>query len=59
MFSSIGPAQLLIILLIILVVFGSKRLQSLGSDVGTCIRGFRHSIADTATNPEEEERRID
>ncbi|WPP45515.1 twin-arginine translocase TatA/TatE family subunit [Pseudomonas sp. AN-1] len=36
----------LVILLVVLVVFGSKRLRSLGSDVGEAIKGFRSSVAD-------------
>ena len=36
----------LIILLVVLVLFGSKRLRSLGSDVGEAIKGFRRSVAD-------------
>ncbi|MCX2887782.1 MULTISPECIES: twin-arginine translocase TatA/TatE family subunit [Pseudomonas] len=41
----------LVILLIVLVLFGGKRLRSLGSDLGETIKGFRRSIADeSATN---------
>jgi len=36
----------LVILLVVLVVFGSKRLRSLGSDVGEAIKGLRSSVAD-------------
>ena len=36
----------LVILLVVLVLFGSKRLRSLGSDVGEAIKGFRGSVAD-------------
>ena len=57
MFSAIGSAQLLIILLIVLAIFGSKRLRSLGSDIGTGLRGFRHSISDT--EPEADESRLE
>ena len=35
-----------VILLVVLVVFGSKRLRSLGSDLGEAIKGFRSSVAD-------------
>ena len=52
MFSSIGPAQLLVILLIVLVIFGSKRLRTLGSDLGTGLRDFRRSIADKTSDRE-------
>lgn len=36
--------QLLIVLLIVLLLFGTKRLKSIGSDLGTAIKGFRDSI---------------
>jgi sec-independent protein translocase protein TatA len=33
MFANIGPVQLLIVLLIVLAIFGTKRLRTLGSDL--------------------------
>ena len=36
--------QLLIILLIVIMLFGTKRLKSLGSDLGDAIKGFRKSM---------------
>ncbi len=39
-----GFKELLIILLIVLVLFGAKRLRNLGSDLGSAIRGFRSSL---------------
>ncbi len=44
MFSNIGAVQLLIILVIVLVIFGPKRLRSLGSDLGKSIKGFRSAM---------------
>jgi sec-independent protein translocase protein TatA len=38
--------QLLIILVIVVLLFGTKRLGSLGSDLGSAIRGFRKSMQD-------------
>lgn len=38
--------QLLIILLIVVMLFGTKRLRSLGSDLGGAIHGFRRSVSD-------------
>lgn len=37
--------QLLIILVIVLLLFGTKRLKNIGSDLGEAIRGFRSSMA--------------
>ena len=38
--------QLLIILVIIVVLFGTKRLGSIGSDLGKAIRGFKQAMHD-------------
>lgn len=43
----LGPKELLIVvivLLIVLVVFGPKRIKSLGSELGNAIKGFRHAV---------------
>lgn len=42
--SGIGIWQLVIILAIALLLFGSGRLRSLGGDLGTAIRGFRTAV---------------
>ncbi len=39
--------QLLIILVIIVLLFGTKRLRNIGNDLGSAIRGFRSSIKDS------------
>lgn len=41
--------QLLIVLLIVIMLFGSKRLRGLGSDLGSAINGFRKSVQDVDT----------
>ena len=41
-----GPTELIIILVIVLIVFGSKKLKKMGSDLGSAIRGFRTAVAD-------------
>jgi sec-independent protein translocase protein TatA len=40
----IGWAELLIILAIVLVIFGAKRLKTLGSDLGGAIKSFKSSM---------------
>ena len=42
----LGIWELLIILAIILVVFGPKRLKNIGSDLGSAIKGFRTAVKD-------------
>jgi sec-independent protein translocase protein TatA len=51
-----GPSitQLLIILAIVLLLFGAKRLKNIGSDLGSAIKGFRKSM-----NEGEDEGRAD
>ena len=46
MFSNIGPVQLLIVLAIVLAIFGTKRLRTLGSDLGSAVKGFRTAVND-------------
>lgn len=46
MFANIGPVQLLIVLLIVLAIFGTKRLRTLGSDLGSAVKGFRSAVND-------------
>jgi len=36
--------QLLIILAIVLVLFGARRLKNVGSDLGSAIKGFKQSM---------------
>lgn len=44
--SGIGIWQLLIILAIVIMLFGTKRLRSIGTDLGSAIKGFKKSISD-------------
>lgn len=44
MFANIGPWQLLIILLIVLAIFGTKKLRNMGSDLGGAVKGFRSAM---------------
>lgn len=46
MLSNIGPVQLLIVLAIVLAIFGTKRLRTLGSDLGSAVKGFRTAVND-------------
>jgi sec-independent protein translocase protein TatA len=42
----IGMRELLIILLVVLLVFGAKKLRTIGSDLGAAVRGFKKSMGD-------------
>jgi sec-independent protein translocase protein TatA len=39
--------QLLIILLIVVMIFGTKRLKGIGSDLGGALKGFRKAMSDS------------
>ena len=42
--GGIGPGSLLLIFLIILVLFGTKRLRTIGEDLGGAMKGFKKSM---------------
>jgi sec-independent protein translocase protein TatA len=42
----IGFRELLVILVIVLLVFGAKKLKTIGSDLGSAVRGFKKSMND-------------
>jgi sec-independent protein translocase protein TatA len=44
-FGGISIWQLLIVLAIVIMLFGTKRLKGLGTDLGDAIKGFKKSMA--------------
>jgi len=46
MLSGISWPQLLIVLVIVLAIFGTKRFRSFGSDIGNAVKGFRSAMTD-------------
>ena len=42
--------QLLIVLGIVILLFGTKKLRNIGSDLGGAIRGFKKSMSDEEEN---------
>jgi sec-independent protein translocase protein TatA len=51
---SIGPMELIIVLVIVLLVFGPKRLPGLGRQLGSGMREFKQSISGKDDAPEHE-----
>lgn len=49
MFGNISPLQLIIILVIVLLLFGTKKLKNLGGDLGGAIKGFKKAIKEDNT----------
>jgi sec-independent protein translocase protein TatA len=41
-----APRHLLLILVVVLLVFGTKKLRNIGSDLGAAVRGFKKSMND-------------
>ena len=47
--------QLLIVLVIVLLLFGTKKLRNLGTDLGGAVKGFRSTMKDGASAEESSE----
>jgi sec-independent protein translocase protein TatA len=54
-FSGISIWQLLIILAIVLLLFGTKRLRTLGTDIGNAVKGFRNALSEGEKTDKEAE----
>jgi sec-independent protein translocase protein TatA len=53
----IGIPELIIVLVILLVIFGPKRLPGLGRSLGSGMREFKDSISGMSKDDDEDERR--
>ncbi len=42
----IGFKELVVILIVVLLIFGAKKLKTIGSDLGAAVRGFKKSMND-------------
>jgi sec-independent protein translocase protein TatA len=47
---SVGPSEIVVIILIVLLLFGSRRLADLGKGIGEGISGFKRGIAGESPN---------
>ncbi len=45
-FGGISPWSLLLILLIVMLIFGTKRLKGVGGDLGSAIKSFKKAMSD-------------
>lgn len=54
MLNSVSPGSLLLTFLIVMVLFGTKKLRTIGEDLGHAVRGFRKALngEDTETTKE-------
>ncbi|MCR4666856.1 MAG: twin-arginine translocase TatA/TatE family subunit [Desulfovibrio sp.] len=46
MLGPIGPTEIIVILVVVLVLFGSKKLPEIGSGLGRAIRNFRKATTE-------------
>ena len=53
--SNLGPTELIIILVIVIILFGVGRLSRIGGELGTAIREFRRGLAGEDESPGSEE----
>ncbi|BBU97650.1 twin-arginine translocase TatA/TatE family subunit [Providencia hangzhouensis] len=51
-----SPWQLIIIALLIILIFGTKKLRSLGSDLGESLKGFKKAMSDDEKAKAEQEK---
>ena len=53
--GGISGWQLMILLLIVVLVFGTKRLRNIGSDLGSAVKGFRKGMEEEPADEEAEQ----
>ena len=51
---NIGPLELIIVLVVVLVIFGPKRLPGLGRQLGTGMREFKESISGKGSSDDDD-----
>jgi sec-independent protein translocase protein TatA len=54
-FQSIGPLEIIVVLVIVLLIFGPKRLPGLGRSLGAGMRNFKDSISGKDKGEDEED----
>jgi sec-independent protein translocase protein TatA len=58
---NVGPLEIAVVLIIVLIIFGPKRLPELGKSMGHGIREFKNSISGESDkdSPEEKQRELE
>tara|TARA_B110000238_G_scaffold197406_1_gene239924 strand:+ start:1248 stop:1484 length:237 start_codon:yes stop_codon:yes gene_type:complete len=51
--GNMGVWQLLILAVIVVLLFGTKKLRSLGGDLGSAIKGFKSAVSEDKEKPTE------
>ena len=55
----LSPAQLIILLVVILLIFGTKKLRNAGSDLGAAVKGFKKAMKEDEKVKDAEFKSID
>ncbi len=55
---SFGITELVIILVIVLLLFGTSKLKSIGTDLGSAIKGFKSAVTDEEQAGQAEKEKI-
>jgi sec-independent protein translocase protein TatA len=55
MFGSLGPTELIIILVIVIILFGVGRIGKIAGEMGSGIRAFRKGLQDDETESDKSE----
>ena len=55
-FGGISIWQLLIVALIIVLLFGTKKLRGLGGDLGSAVKGFKKAVTDEENKTDEQKK---
>lgn len=48
----ISPTQLIIVLVIVVLIFGTKKMRNLGGDLGGAVKGFKSAVNKESTKVE-------
>ncbi|MCH6583891.1 MAG: twin-arginine translocase TatA/TatE family subunit [Proteobacteria bacterium] len=57
--GGIGIWQLVIVLLIVILVFGAKKIRNIGGDVGSAIKNFKQAVKQDEGDGEDEAKRVE
>lgn len=57
-FGGIGIWQLVIILVIVIMLFGTKKLRTIGTDLGGALKGFKKAMKDEDAVDEEDDTKL-
>lgn len=53
--GGIGIVQLLVVLVIVILLFGTKKLKNMGGDIGGAIRNFKKAVKGSSDEVNEDE----